>query len=72
MTCRSCGMMDAVPVDVPKDPDGSFIEQWECPNCGAAGSVYGDSEKPPQEWRRAGMCFDVDMDGTPLGVCDSV
>ena len=36
--------------------EGSFVEHYECP-CGATGTVRGDCEEPPHQWRRTGEVF---------------
>lgn len=52
--CAECGGTVVVTFsDGPVDC-GSFLETWECVNCGATGTVHGESSDPPVKWERDG------------------
>lgn len=58
MACANCGSeaVTCVETTEPKD-EGTFTEQYECPECGAKGTITGREEKSPTTWKRYGRVF---------------
>jgi len=57
MPCDNCGGALSITKQSGGTNGGSFIEVYECANCGQTGTISGESSNPPQRWDKSGSVF---------------
>lgn len=58
MVCNNCGAVLVCTESTDVKDSGAFEEQYECPSCGARGTISGEEDESPNQWRKAGVVFE--------------
>lgn len=61
MPCTECGGALTLENENGGINGGPFTEIYECVNCGARGSITGESSDPPNQWRKQGQVFEAKL-----------
>lgn len=57
MPCNDCGGALELTTENGGINGGTFTERYECANCGATGTITGESSEPPARWDKYGRVF---------------